>query len=121
MTRGSHMRKSEVKFGIRITFILSLAAFAVIASAWAPQPLHATNVQSSSQPQSASAQLPDFEYDVVSIKPTPEPDFSSARVIPIGILYSPDGMDAKGMRLWGLLVNAYGVQIPGVIGAPEWA
>jgi len=38
----------------------------------------------------------------------------------LGITYSADGFDAKSMRLWGLLINAYGVQRLRVFGAPQW-
>jgi uncharacterized protein (TIGR03435 family) len=71
--------------------------------------------------QSAGAQqTPDYEYDIVSIKPT-DPDYTQVgNKIPLGIVYSADGFDAKSMRVWGLIINAYGVQTLSVFGAPKW-
>ena len=74
-----------------------------------------------SQAQSApSAKIPDYEYDVVSIKPTEPGLMYVGNRIPLGIVYSADGFDAKSMRLWGLIINAYDVQISRVVGAPKW-
>jgi len=74
-----------------------------------------------SQAQSASAaKIPDFKFDVVSVKPTNPDLVQVGNRIPLGIVYSADGFDAKSMRLWGLIINAYGVQIKTVAGAPKW-
>jgi len=79
----------------------------------------ASRVQSPGQIAGAE-KTPDYEYDIVSIKPT-DPDYTQVgNKIPLGIVYSADGFDAKSMRLWGLIINAYGVQTLSVVGAPKW-
>jgi uncharacterized protein (TIGR03435 family) len=115
------MRASSRQFGIRRMLILSAAAVTFVASGWKTSLLHAARAQAAPQSQSAASdKLPDYEYDVVSVKPT-DPDVNQTGTrIPIGIVYSADGFDAKGMRLWGLIINAYGVQQMRVLGAPEW-
>ena len=81
----------------------------------------APTIRADSQTQSsASAKIPDYEFDVVSIKPTDPGLMYVGNRIPLGIVYSADGFDAKSMRVWGLIINAYGVQISSVFGAPKW-
>jgi uncharacterized protein (TIGR03435 family) len=78
-------------------------------------------IRAESQAQNVvSEKIPDYEFDVVSIKPTDPGLMYVGNRIPLGIVYSADGFDAKSMRLWGLIINAYGVQISSVFGAPKW-
>jgi uncharacterized protein (TIGR03435 family) len=68
------------------------------------------------QPQGGDAAVARFEYEVVSIKPVaPGQDPSG-----FGASYSPEGLDAKGVRMWWLLQSAYGVQRQEVSQAPKW-
>jgi uncharacterized protein (TIGR03435 family) len=107
---------SDRRNGATIPFIV--AALMLLAPACA---VGAPASSAQSQTQSAGAQkTPDYEYDIVSIKPT-DPDYEQVgNKIPIGIVYSLDGFDAKSMRVWGLIINAYGVQTLSVVGAPKW-
>jgi uncharacterized protein (TIGR03435 family) len=115
------MSKLSKEFWIRPTLIASITCFAAFASGWNSRPLHADRGETRPQSQNpASEKTPDYEYEVVSIKPTSPDLMQAGNRIPIGIVYSADGFDAKGMRLWGLLVNAYGVQRLKVVDAPKW-
>jgi uncharacterized protein (TIGR03435 family) len=115
------MRNPSRQFGIRRMLIFSVAGLALVASGWKTPLLHAARVQTPQQSQSAASdKIPDYEYDVVSVKPT-EPGLTyTGNQIPLGIVYSADGFDAKSMRLWGLIINAYGLQRLRVVGAPAW-
>jgi uncharacterized protein (TIGR03435 family) len=115
------MRNPSRQFGIRRMLIFSAVGLALVAGGWTSPLLHAAHAQAQQQSQSAaSGKIPDYEYDVVSIKPTDPSVNQTGNRIPIGIVYSADGFDAKGMRLWGLIINAYSVQQMRVLGAPEW-
>jgi uncharacterized protein (TIGR03435 family) len=115
------MRNPSRHFGIRRMLIFSAAGLALVAGGWKTPLLHAARAQNPQQSQSvASDKIPDYEYDVVSVKPTDPSLNQTGTRIPLGIVYSADGFDAKSMRLWGLIVNAYGVQQLRVLGAPEW-
>jgi len=109
------------RLGIRRMLIFSAAGVAFVAGGWKTPLIHAARAQNPQQSQnSASDKIPNYEYDVVSVKPTdPDVNQTSSR-IPLGIIYSADGFDAKSLRLWGLIINAYGVQQMRVLGAPEW-
>lgn len=113
------MRNPSQRFGVRRMLIFSVAGSALVAGGWKTPVLHAARAQAVSQ-SVASDKIPDYEYDVVSIKPTEPGPMYAAKQIPLGIVYSADGFDAKSMRLWGLIINAYGVQQLRVLGAPEW-
>jgi uncharacterized protein (TIGR03435 family) len=115
------MRTPSPQFGIRGMLIFSAAGLAFVAGGWKTPPLHALASQNQQQSQSAASdKIPEYEYDVVSVKPT-DPDVNqTGGRIPLGIVYSADGFDAKSMRLWGLIINAYGIQQLRVVGAPEW-
>jgi uncharacterized protein (TIGR03435 family) len=115
------MRNPSRRFGIRRMLIFSAVGLVLVAGGWKAPLLHAAGAQASQQSQNAASEkIPDYEYDVVSIKPADPSVNQTGTRIPIGIVYSADGFDAKGMRLWGLIVNAYGVQQMRVLGAPEW-
>jgi hypothetical protein len=115
------MRKLGESSGIRRILIFSVAGFAVVASSQTPPLLHAAHAQTQQQSQSVTSEkIPEYEYDVVSIKPTDPTVTQTANRMGLGITYSADGFDAKSMRLWGLLINAYGVQRLRVFGAPQW-
>jgi uncharacterized protein (TIGR03435 family) len=115
------MRDPCQQFGLGRILILSVAGVALAGAGFTPPLLHAARAQAPQQSQSAVAEkIPDYEYDVVSIKPTDPSVNQTGNRIPIGIVYSADGFDAKGMRLWGLIINAYSVQQMRVFSAPEW-
>ena len=95
--------------------VVALAGFALAGVTSAPASRAASQAQSV-----ASQTIPDYEYDVVSVKPTDPGLMYVGNQIPLGIVYSADGFDAKSMRLWGLIINAYGVQRLKVVGAPPW-
>ena len=115
------MRNPRRQFGIRRMLIFSAAGLTLIAGGWKTPLLHAARVQAPQHSQSAASdKIPDYEYDIVSIKPTDPSLTQTGTRIPLGIVYSADGFDAKSMRLWGLIINAYGVQQMRVLGAPEW-
>jgi bla regulator protein blaR1 len=115
------MHNTSRQFGIRRMLVFSTAGVLLVASGWETPLLHGARVQASQLSHStASDKIPDYEYDVVSVKPTDPSLTQTGTRIPLGIVYSADGFDAKSMRLWGLIINAYGVQQMRVLGAPEW-
>jgi uncharacterized protein (TIGR03435 family) len=107
------------KFNFRPFQGLAVAVLAVLAPFVSPPNLFAVHLRELRQAQ--AAHLPDFDYDVVSIKPTDPDTLQTGNRIQLGIVYSADGFDAKNMRLWGLLVNAYGISQTQVTGAPDWS
>lgn len=112
---------SPSKLNLRRKALTALAGGAtiVLLAATCFAGVSASRAQSPVQSGGAD-KIPDYEYDIVSIKPTePDPTRAGNR-IPLGIVYSADGFDAKSMRLWGLIINAYGIQIKSVTGAPKW-
>jgi uncharacterized protein (TIGR03435 family) len=115
------MRNPSQQFAIRQLLFLSVAGAAVISGGWAPSLHSKARAQTAQQSQSTdSAKIPDYEYDVVSVKPA-DPDVTQTSTrMGQGITYSADGFDAKSMRLWGLIINAYSVQQLRVMGAPAW-
>jgi uncharacterized protein (TIGR03435 family) len=106
------------KFDLQAIQVLTMVALAAFAPFLAPQKLQA--VRQPEQQQAQAANLPDLDYDVVSIKPTDPDTLQTGNRIQLGIVYSADGFDAKNVRLWGLLLYAYGYQQSQVTGAPDW-
>ena len=112
---AANRSRSNKKVAAAIGGIGALAVLALMGVTSAPA------IRAESQAQSgAFAKIPDYEFDVVSIKPTDPGLMYVGNRIPLGIVYSADGFDAKSMRLWGLIINAYDVQISRVVGAPKW-
>jgi uncharacterized protein (TIGR03435 family) len=115
------MRNPNRQFCTRRMLMFGVAGLALVAGGWKTPLLHAARAHALSEPQSAASEkIPDYEYDIVSIKPAEPGPMYAGKQIPLGIVYSADGFDAKSMRLWGLITNAYGVQQLRVVGAPEW-
>jgi uncharacterized protein (TIGR03435 family) len=103
----------------RKTRVALVGGSALILAVFGVASVPASRAQSAQQ--SAGVQkTPNYEYDIVSVKPTDPSLTQVGSKIPLGIVYSPDGFDAKSMRLWGLIINAYGIQIRSVVGAPKW-
>ena len=115
------MRTDGLQFRIRRILILSTVCAATVAIAWPSAFLRAAHAPVQQQSQiTASEKIPDYEYDVVSIKPTDPNVTQTSTRMGQGITYSADGFDAKSMRVWGLIINAYSVQQLRVVGAPAW-
>jgi uncharacterized protein (TIGR03435 family) len=106
--------KPKAQFALTGGVLIALLALMCVVT------VPASRAQSPSQNVSSPQKTADYEYDIVSIKPT-DPDYDqTGNKIPIGIVYSADGFDAKSMRMWGLIINAFGVQTLSVVGAPKW-
>jgi uncharacterized protein (TIGR03435 family) len=86
------------KFLPSATEIISLAILIVVGLASATQCL------AQSQTQTASANSPAFQYDVVSIKPTKSPTRFGRFV------NTPDGLAATSITVFELIQRAYGIQ-----------
>jgi uncharacterized protein (TIGR03435 family) len=120
VNNGETIMPANYAYRRRISVVTMLGSIAVFSLA-SMGVMGAQSSLAESQAQSASpSKIPNFEFDVVSIKPTDPELMQVGNRIPLGIVYSADGFDAKSMRLWGLIINAYGVQIRTVVGAPKW-
>lgn len=96
--------------------LVRTVGFATTALAVALVLANALQCNAQAQSQASDATVTKFEYEVVSIKLiAPGQDPSG-----FGADYSPEGLDAKGVRVWWLLQAAYGVQRQEVSQAPKW-
>ena len=113
-------------FRIRRIPLLSAAGSLAVAVSIVFGTANAAPSRAQSQAQSPSATLPDFKYDVVSIKPrpgTPPPDYRGGFVFDM----PPDGLSIRRATLEALARVAYaefgnpGFRDDQIIGAPDWA
>ncbi|HEY4840211.1 MAG TPA: TIGR03435 family protein [Candidatus Acidoferrales bacterium] len=111
------MHKLSQITAVRRRLFLVIAALATLTIPTAFNPLHATPTEINSLRQLASASLPDFKYDVASIKPSPPPTGGGMMV---GMRETPDGLVATNVPLLFLVQSAYTVDRPQISGAPSW-
>jgi uncharacterized protein (TIGR03435 family) len=80
--------------------------------------LSAVRIGAQPQAQNASANAPEYAYEVASIKPSGALDGNS--LYSVGIRYTPDGFTAGHFPLKALLLLAFGVLPDRLPGIPDW-
>lgn len=111
------MREHHRAFGTRRIVLHCAAAIVTFAVPFAFGPAHATSIENQSQ-SLTSANVPDFKYDVASIKPSLPP--TGGGMMMVGMRETPDGLVATNAPLMFLVQSAYRVNSFEISGAPSW-